>query len=400
VAINREFYTDLPSRIAALEQVAFNPPPLMPGFGRSDREWRVLACKTAGDIGVSGAGETGYNPWQVAGETTAAPTGANDEGSTDLGNGTTDSAAETITINNHGLLSGQLVQIYNSGAGLAGFSANTAYWVMNPTTNTFQLSATLSPLSAFNITASIAVGVRLSSGAGYLNPGDIEPGHAWPFMNWSSTTKGTSDVGSGYFPASLANDGNNHYRRFCRLAPGMFGSAGACIRILMSGLVRSSIAAGCLDIVIHPNLVTSVSAAGANTTAFDANKRIGMRWALGLLHATNEYPFMLDIVGHAMGPYKSIWGGRLVVDSNVAGSDNSSADPTIDKMRGPIHRDLTTAAINMDTQGALLAFLFAGRSSTASTVFDIGSTGTGGTQDGTVVRVRGGAALALLSPGQ
>lgn len=62
---------------------------------------------------------------------------------TSLGNPTFDNTTEIWTLNAHGLLADDIVHLTNSGGTLpTGYAINTVYFVVNRTTNTFQLSLT------------------------------------------------------------------------------------------------------------------------------------------------------------------------------------------------------------------------------------------------------------------
>lgn len=229
-------------------------------------------------------------------------------------------------------------------------------------------------------------------GSDYANPAAPQPGNAHPFMSWGATMK---LVPGGYVPACRSQEGYNHYRRFVRLAPRMFGSSGRDLLIYMDGMVLSTIATGVMDIVLQPDLVTSCNGGGANTTTFDANKRFGFRFPLGVL--TAESAFQLFVRGSSMGPHQSIWSAHLVVGHATT---PQTSDPALDLKRGPFKMDFTTPGPDFDTTGCLLAFLYAARGSTACNLYDINVAGTGATQDGTKVRIRGGKCLALLTPGR
>jgi hypothetical protein len=219
-----------------------------------------------------------------------------------------------------------------------------------------------------------------------------EPGHVWPFQGLSAVQKST---GGGYVPACRDKEGVNHYRRFCRLAPMMFGSTGRRVLFRLPLRILATNARDCLDVIIHHDLVTSVNpGTGANTTAFAAGKYGGFRWVLGNLGAA-EVSGELLVWGHAMGAFKQTWGASLVV---AAQANPESTAPAIDQRRGPIMLDLTATGPNMDTVGSQLAFLFAARGNTAIAYDAIGVAG-GALQDGTEVYVKVGAAIALLSPG-
>lgn len=234
----------------------------------------------------------------------------------------------------------------------------------------------------------------------YADPTYEQPGHAWPFQTLDAQSRSQSQSAAstisagGYYPAANSGDAINHYRRFVRLAPRMFGSSGRVFLLRASGLLKATNAANVLDLVFQHDLVTSVDGGGANTTTFDANKRWGFRHALGNLGA-NEVPFELEIVGHAMGPKRSVWRSSLIV---AAQTNPETTSPALDQRRGPLSVNLTSGP-DMDTTGSLLAFLFAARRSTAIGLFDIGTAGSAA-QDGSEVYVKIGAAIALLSPGQ
>lgn len=286
-------------------------PEVLDGFDATDGKWYVLGGRTFADVPVSPAGSTGYAPWRIAGDTSAAPDGTNDE----------------------------------TGQG------------------------------------------------DYANAGALEPGHVYPFQTLSATIKSTlaSTVQAyGDFPACWSNENINHYRRFVRLAPRMFGGSGRKLFIWLSGRVKATNARNCLDIVIHHDLVTATPA-----TTFTAGKYTGFRWVLGNLGA-NEVSFELAIVGTPMGPYKQSWQGHLRV---AAQTNPESTAPAIDSARGPCMIDLTTTGPNMDTTGSQLAFLFAARGTTGIAFDNIGGAG-GPTLDGSEVYVKVGQALALLSPGR
>lgn len=280
------------------------------GFDPSDRRWYVLGAKTCADLPTSPGG-TGYDPWQIAGDTSAAPDGTNDE------------------------------------TGLSDY-----------------------PNAAAN-----------------------EPGHVWPYMNLGATLRSTlaSTIEPfGYFPACQPNEGINHYRRFVRLAPGMFGYHGRFLWLRVPGRIKATNARDCIDVVLHHDLVTATPA-----TTFTAGKYTGFRWVVGNLGA-NEVACELEIVGQAMGPFKSNWWGRLVV---AAQTNPESTAAAIDSRRGPITMDLTGTGPNMDTAGSQLALLIAARGNAATSFDTIGSAG-GAAQDGSEVYLKMGAGLCLLSPGQ
>lgn len=302
------------------------------GFDPVGRGWIVLGCKTAAEIPVTNSLGDVADPWIIAGETSDAPTGLNDVTAQD----TTDPPD----------------------------------------------------------------GILDTPGSTYAMAGALQPGHAWPFQTLDAQTRSVDQLAAstisagGYYPSAGSTEAINSYRRFVRLAPRMFGSSGRVFLLRASGLLKATNAANVLDLVFQHDLVTSVDAGGANTTAFDANKRWGFRHALGNLGA-NEVPFELEIVGHAMGPKRSVWRSSLVV---AAQTNPETTSPALDQRRGPLSVNLT-AGPDMDTTGSLLAFLFAARRSTAIGLFDIGTAG-GAAQDGSEVYVKIGAAIALLSPGQ
>lgn len=249
-------------------------------------------------------------------------------------------------------------------------------------------------------TSDAPTGLNDVNGGKYADPTYEQPGHAWPFQTLDAQSRSQSQSAAstisagGYYPAANSGDAINHYRRFVRLAPRMFGSSGRVFLLRASGLLKATNAANVLDLVFQHDLVTSVDGGGANTTAFDANKRWGFRHALGNLGA-NEVPFELEIVGHSMGPKRSVWRSSLIV---AAQTNPETTSPALDQRRGPLSVNLTSGP-DMDTTGSLLAFLFAARRSTAIGLFDIGTSG-GAAQDGSEVYVKIGAAIALLSPGQ
>lgn len=225
-----------------------------------------------------------------------------------------------------------------------------------------------------------------------------QPGHCWPFMSLSATSRSTGMSSpsiisaGGYYPSNNDKEGINHYRRFVRLAPRMFGSGGRKIIHTMSGLMLSSHANSVLDVVFQHDLVTSVDGAGNNTTTFDSNKRFGFRFHMGNLGAS-ERAFRLEIVGHAMGPRKSVWTGHLL----IAGSNPEEDAPALDQHRGPKYVNLSSGP-DMDTEGSMLAFLYAARRHTGIGLYDIGTAGSAA-QNGSEVYCKVGAALTLLSPG-
>lgn len=237
------------------------------------------------------------------------------------------------------------------------------------------------------------------NGGSYADPTYEQPGHCWPFQSLDSHTRSENQSAAstisagGYYPAANSGDAINHYRRFVRLAPRMFGAGGRRIIFTASGLLKATNAANVLDLVFQHDLVTSVDGGGANTTTFDANKRFGFRFALGNLGA-NEVPFQWRIEGQAMGPKRSVWSASLLV---AAQTNPETTSPALDLRRGPLSVNLT-AGPDLDTTGSLLAFLFAARRSTAIGLFDIGTAG-GAAQDGSEVYVKVGHALCLLSPG-
>lgn len=286
------------------------------GFDPTDRRWHVLGCKTAAEIPVTNSLGDVADPWVIAGETSDAPDGTNDD-----------------------------------------------------------------------------------NGGGYADPSYEQPGHCWPFQTLDAQVRSNSQgspstiSAGGYYPAANSGDAINHYRRFVRLAPRMFGASGRRIILTMSGLLKATNAANVLDLVFQHDLVTSVDGGGANTTTFDSNKRFGFRMALGNLGA-NEVPFQLKIEGQAMGPKRSVWSAHLVV---AAQANQETSSPALDQRRGPLSVNLT-AGPDLDTTGSLLAFLFAARRSTAIGLYDIGTAG-GAAQDGSEVYVKVGHALCLLSPG-
>lgn len=236
--------------------------------------------------------------------------------------------------------------------------------------------------------------------ANFTDPLAIEPGHAWPFMCLSATQQSTSQSfpstisSGGYYPACQNKEGINHYREFVRLAPRMFGSCGRLLWIPIRGVLKSTNARDCIDIIIHHDLVTSVDGAGNNTTALTAGKYTGFRWITGALGG-NEVAFALDIFGHAMGPYKQVWSSRLVV---AAQTNPESTAPAIDSSRGPALINLSSTGPDMDNTGSRLALLYAARGTTATSYNTLGSAG-GAAQDGSEVYMKVGSALALLSPG-
>jgi len=59
---------------------------------------------------------------------------------------------ETITVTNHGFYDGQ--PVYFSATTIGGLSANTIYYILNSTTNTFQLSSTFGSSAVVNLTSS------------------------------------------------------------------------------------------------------------------------------------------------------------------------------------------------------------------------------------------------------
>lgn len=61
-------------------------------------------------------------------------------------------STETITVNNHNFYNGQ--PVYFSATTIGGLAANTVYYVLNKTINTFQLSATFGSSTAVNLTSS------------------------------------------------------------------------------------------------------------------------------------------------------------------------------------------------------------------------------------------------------
>lgn len=62
---------------------------------------------------------------------------------TSLGTATFDNATDTWTLNAHGLINGDIVQLTNSGGNLpTGFAAATVYYVVNGTADTFKLATT------------------------------------------------------------------------------------------------------------------------------------------------------------------------------------------------------------------------------------------------------------------
>lgn len=287
------------------------PPTVRDGFDATDGEWYVLGAMTAADIPASPVGSTAYDPWQIAGDTSAAPDGTNDE----------------------------------------------------------------------------------SGDSDYANTDALEPGHVWPFMCLGATIQSTlasSLQDYGYFPACRSQENINHYRRFVRLAPRMFGSTGRVLVFKMSGLLKATNARDCLDILIHHDLETATP-----TTTLTAGKYTGFRWVLGNLGAS-EVAFTLEVIGHAMGPFKQVWSARLVV---AAQSSPESTAPAVDASRGPTYIDLESTGPDMDQDGSQLALLFAARGSTAITFDTIGSAG-GATLDGSEVYCKVGAGLALLSPGK
>lgn len=298
-------------------------PDAFDGFDPNDRKWYVLGCKTFADIPSSTTG-TPFDPWQIAGETSDAPDGTNDQA--------------------------------------AGDYANVS------------------------------------------DPLATQPGHCWPFMCLGATSS-TRDAAvgqsapstisaGGAYPANFNKQGINHYRRFVRLAPRMFGSDGRDIIIPISGRLKATNAIDCLDIILHHDLVTSVDGAGANTTALTAGKYTGFRWVLGNLGAA-EVSFDLTIIGRSMGAFKQTWHAHLVV---AAQANPQITAPAVDARRGPVMLDLTSTGPNMDTTGSLLALLFAARGSTAITFDQLGVAG-GAAQDGSETYVKVGKALCLLSPG-
>lgn len=68
--------------------------------------------------------------------------------------GTAQAAGDTVTIAGHGLTNGQKI-VFQSGYAPAGLNANTTYFVVGATTNTFQVAAT-SGGAALDITADTA----------------------------------------------------------------------------------------------------------------------------------------------------------------------------------------------------------------------------------------------------
>lgn len=85
--------------------------------------------------------------------------------------GSVDIGADTITINSHGLLSNAKVVLIDGGSATNPTNINfgRVYYVANPTTNTFQLSATAGPGAAVNIT---------STGSGTLYIAEVNKGTA------------------------------------------------------------------------------------------------------------------------------------------------------------------------------------------------------------------------------
>lgn len=82
---------------------------------------------------------------------------------------------ETITISSHGFTNGDVVSVSNSGGALpTGLSANTEYFIVGATTNTFQLSATYGG-SAINITGAAGGGTYTIKGAQVIMFSDIVP---------------------------------------------------------------------------------------------------------------------------------------------------------------------------------------------------------------------------------
>jgi hypothetical protein len=70
------------------------------------------------------------------------------------GTATFANATDLITSNGHGLNNGNIVQFSNSGGGLpTGISASTNYYVINATTNTFQVAAAPASTTAVNFTS-------------------------------------------------------------------------------------------------------------------------------------------------------------------------------------------------------------------------------------------------------
>lgn len=221
----------------------------------------------------------------------------------------------------------------------------------------------------------------------YADATALEPGHCWPFMGWGATVKANA---GGYYPACQDNHDINHYRRFVRLAPRMFGSDGRILQIRSCGVLKATNAANVIDIILHHDLVTATP-----TTTLTAGKYTGFRFPLGNLGA-NEVAWYCELLGQPMGPYKSVWSAKLTV---AAQTNPQTTAPALTLERGPVMMDLAGTGPNMDTTGSLLALLFSARRSTAITYDQLGTAG-GAAQDGSEVYMKGGACVALLWPGK
>lgn len=86
-----------------------------------------------------------------SGDVDAAPTLDLDSVALATGTFTADAGTDVLTASAHGLTNGQRVRLTSAGTLPAGLSAVVAYYVVNKTTNTFQVSAT-SGGSAVDIT--------------------------------------------------------------------------------------------------------------------------------------------------------------------------------------------------------------------------------------------------------
>jgi hypothetical protein len=156
--------------------------------GRSNRQWgfwdssflgnSFYSCHSAsnGWDGAIGSVPTGctignsrfyVKPGQATGASTNAPTSSVVT--------MTIASPGVITWNAHGLVAGTAVGLSTTGALPTGLVAGTTYYVVNPTTNTFQLAATIGG-AAINTSGSQS-GVHTASGAvdntywGYKGPG-------------------------------------------------------------------------------------------------------------------------------------------------------------------------------------------------------------------------------------
>jgi hypothetical protein len=115
-------------------------------------------------------------------------------------------AGDTVTLASHGLLAGDRVS-FSSIVSTTGISTNTTYYVINPTTNTFQLSLTSGGSALPLTTNGSGTLVRIYSDVTYYV---ISTGLTLNTFRVSTTAGGTQRVlsGSGFVSKVVTNEGS------------------------------------------------------------------------------------------------------------------------------------------------------------------------------------------------